>query len=339
MAAFLDESNGQVSLAFLAGTPIWHNTGNEITLEDQAQEAEEQVKIWIAKAGLPLLKTAPVLWLPEGAETLEAYQDRKVIYRPDTVTALSTMGAGYKVHQPQDMFEAFWRICDAAGLAMETAGVLGGSKKTWAQGASGLAMNIGNEKFVSRIVLAGSCDGSMASVAKAIKTCIVCSNTFQAAFGEDGKAVKQYHRAEFSEDAMLAGVLDLLDKEEAEAEHFEKEMNELFAEPMDLVRAEDFFFDLLRPRTEEQKAEDFEAVKRGETIKSPRGLDTIMECYKHAPGASPKTAFGLVQAATYYIDNERNQDNPDARLNSALFGQGVQFKQQAFAAARELIAA
>jgi phage/plasmid-like protein (TIGR03299 family) len=325
------DENGKVSMAYLVGTPRWHGLGNEV-------EPGEPVEVWAKAAGLDYrLAQAKVLFLPEGSDSLRAMDSREVIYRLDTLDGLSVMGNRYKVHQPEDMLGGFKRVCDELGFTMETAGDLQGGKRLWVAAYTGNETSIGGLPHRQRALLAGSCDGSLASTLKSTLNCTVCNNTMTWNLNGAGLAVRQFHSGEFNIDAMIQAAVAMDWQDLAEA--YENRMRELAKVPVGLENAETFFASLLSKKSPERLAAEKElAEKAGETVKKIRGLDSIMESYNFAPGAAPGTALGLVQAATHYVDHVRGKDN-DTRITSALFGQGETLKTRAFEAAQELVAA
>ena len=64
-----------------------------------------------------------------------------------------------------------------------------------------------------------------------------------------------------------------------------------------------------------------------------------MSCFKNGVGqnltTAKGTAWGLVNAVTYYVDHDRKSSNQSIRLDSAWFGSGAQLKEKAWNAAIE----
>jgi hypothetical protein len=71
-------------------------------------------------------------------------------------------------------------------------------------------------------------------------------------------------------------------------------------------------------------------------------LKKILQAYEHAPGqklaSADGTAWGLVNAVTYFTDHTRKAANNGTRVNSAWFGQSANFKRRAFDNAMKLVA-
>ena len=59
---------------------------------------------------------------------------------------------------------------------------------------------------------------------------------------------------------------------------------------------------------------------------TPR-MKQLMEVLEQAPGAQPDNAWGVLQAATYYVDHVAGKSN-DRRLTQAWFGKGAGQKEK-----------
>jgi hypothetical protein len=66
-------------------------------------------------------------------------------------------------------------------------------------------------------------------------------------------------------------------------------------------------------------------------------MTDLERVYQTAPGAAPGTAYGALQAVTHWVDHVRGK-NTDARVASALFGQGQALKARALNLAETLTA-
>ena len=310
---------------------------------------------WIEQAGFDWeIHTAPVKYSVNGASVV--MDGRRVLYRSDNLKALSVMSGRYRIVQPRDVMEFFRNITRDKGLTMETAGILKDGSVYWALAKTGQSSEINGDRTNGYVLLATSADGSLATIAKLTSVRVVCNNTLSfATRNKSGNEVRVKHNTDFDPQAAKRA-LDLVDFEASWA-NFTETMRRLGDIQVSEKQAKDYFAELLRPTGNRatprgnHNASDFTAllnapagfgVHKAETDKAPperviRGLSTLMECYRKAPGAVPGTAYGLVQGVTRYIDHERGKD-ANKRLASAWFGQGETIKQRAVSAALDLAA-
>lgn len=93
----------------------------------------------------------------------------------------------------------FYRdLVSVGGFELETAGVLRGGKKLWALAKTGQeTMLAGGDKVKAYLLLATSCDGSLATTAQFTSIRVVCNNTLQMAVGESKGAIRVPHSTTF----------------------------------------------------------------------------------------------------------------------------------------------
>ena len=308
------------------------------------------IETWIAAAGFDFdILEAMVKYEANGIPSI--MDNRFVLYRSDNHDALSIVSDRYQVVQPATVMEFFRDLCADFGFKLETAGVLKNGGMYWALAETPLNGEINGDTHKGYVLLATSCDGSLATHAKLTAVRVVCNNTLSLAMQrEGGKHVTIKHSTTFNP-AKVKQDLELVDFE-ASWGHFRETMENLGQIRVSDDRAKEFFADLLRPKAKPRQtlaAQNFNDLiqanatfgeHKATTDKAPveraiRGLDTLYECYQRAPGAAPGTAYGLVQGVTRYIDHERGK-NGDKRLQSAWFGQGDQMKQAAIEHATQL---
>lgn len=329
----LDMSNNRANMAYVGEKP-WHGLGVELS-------ADAGIDVWKREAGFDWeIQRAPVLYVQtdsDGNKTPRAMDGRDVLHRSDTGAPLSVVSERYETHQPGEIADFFDTVCRQHGLSMETMGMLAGGAKFWALAKINGDLTIAGDTHKAYLMLSTSCDGSLATSGQFQAVRTVCENTLNAALrNPEGKPVKVRHNTSFNPEKMIQA-LGFVDWDET-LTTFQTTMESLAETPVDLVKAEDFFGDLLRPRTELQKEADRQAKANGEKVRAIKGLDQLMTSYTSAPGAAPGTAYGLVQGVTHYLDHVRGKDN-ESRLNSSWFGQGANLKQIALDRARELVAA
>lgn len=345
-------ASGSAAMAFIGKTP-WHKLG-------VSMPANAPLEQWIEQAGFDWrIEQAPVTYVVQndaGEKRLATMDERFVLYRSDTRKALSVMSGRYQIVQPGTVMEFFRDITRDNGLTMETAGVLKDGSVYWALAKTGQEASINGDRHNGYVLLATSADGSLATIAKMTSVRVVCNNTLSfAAQNKGGKEVRVKHNTTF-DPARAKKSLDLVDFE-VSWENFTETLRRLADIPVTEKQATGYFEELLRPANHRAAPRgNFNASSFNQLLNAPagygyhdtptdkapveraiRGLSTLQECYRKAPGAVPGTAYGLVQGVTRYIDHERGKD-ANKRLASAWFGQGETIKQRAVSAALDLAA-
>jgi len=320
MAHLINVENGTASMAYVGRKP-WHGLGQELT-EDASLE------VWAQEAGMQydLLK-APLLFQPEGAAAYSKFDKRSAIYRSDNQRPLAVVSDSYKLVQPSEVLGFFKDLTEKQGFKLETAGVLKQGQTYWALARTGHEVRIaGTDVVKGYVLLATSCDGTMATTAKFTSIRVVCNNTLQLA-DSDGAGVKVYHSASFDE-AKVKAQLGLMDNA---WDAFADKAAELAKRKVSDQEAVSYLIKLMG-----------DAEKPLEQQPRPRELAAVLELFKgKAMGSDLKaadgTAWGLVNAVTEYVDHHKGrlQDN---RLANAWFYTGKNLKVQAFNDAMALAA-
>jgi phage/plasmid-like protein (TIGR03299 family) len=243
---------------------------------------------------------------------------------------------------------------------------LGEGAKYWALARTNLDDAIAGDRHDIYMLLATSSDLSMSTIARPTATRVVCQNTLSMALSRsDGKAVKVPHSTVFDPDA-IKQQLGLVDIDQSWST-FRERLATLADTEISPDLAREYFSELLRPTgvspvdrladrlatRGEHGAESFSDLLEGparlsatpskvKTDQAPperaiRGMADLERVYQTAPGAAPGTAYGALQAVTHWVDHVRGKDT-DARVASALFGQGQNLKARALDLAETLAA-
>jgi len=171
MAHKLDVSTGNYALAYVGETP-WHGLGEKLS-------EGESIETWLKAARLEWeLKRLPVQYLVDGK--LRTMEGRFVLARSDTNTALSVVSGDYNIVQPKQVIEFYRDLVDLYGYTLETAGALDAGRKVWALARTGRTAVIdkgGKDELAAYILLATSCDKSLATTAAFTSVRVVCQNT------------------------------------------------------------------------------------------------------------------------------------------------------------------
>jgi phage/plasmid-like protein (TIGR03299 family) len=322
MAHEIDSSTGQPAIAYVGEKP-WHGLGEK--LPDGAS-----IDTWLRAARLEWgLKRLPVQYLVDGR--LQTMDDRFVLVRSDTQAALSIVSGDYKIVQPKEVLEFYEELMSLYGYSLETAGALDCGRKVWAlarTGITGAADSGGQDELAAYVLLATSCDKTLATTAAFTSIRVVCNNTLFFAM-EDIKTerrpqVKVPHNLRFNADDVKEE-LGLMDKAWS---GFIARVHRMASCQMKPDAASSFFEDLL-------------LQKNGKPLsnRARREHEIIIALFASAPGqdlgSAKETLWGAVSAVTYYADHVRSGTGD--RLDSAWFGGGYALKEKAWVKANTLV--
>lgn len=318
------------TMAYTGQTP-WHQLGN-------ALPKKQPIEVWAEAAGMQWqIQETPVRYLatPAGdssslyGEAME-FADQKVLYRSDTKAALSVVGSRYKVVQPREVLEFYRDLSEVAGYELETAGVLKAGKKFWALARTGKeAVLKGNDLIKGYLLLATSCDGTLATMAMPTTIRVVCNNTLAIALSGGTGAIKVPHSTHFDALAVKrqlgVGVLQW--------DSFMYRMKTLSERKVKNHESMNYFLKVLC----QTDAHADPALG----LTNERALKKVQAMYEgHGRGAelaaAKGTAWGLLSAVTEFVDHERRARSQEYRLDSAWFGQGASLKQRALEHALQL---
>ncbi len=186
-------------MAYVGDVP-WHGLGNELS-------PQQPIEVWAEQSGMSfqILET-PVRFMAKSAGPLgsiKTFADQKVLYRSDTQDALSVVSNRYQVVQPSEVLEFYRDLTQVAGYELETAGVLKGGKKFWALARTGQSSALkGNDLVQGYLLLATSCDGTLATTATPTTVRVVCNNTLTIAVNGAVSAIKVPHNTRFDAQAV-----------------------------------------------------------------------------------------------------------------------------------------
>ena len=315
-------------MAYVGATP-WHRLGNQLP-------PKQPIEVWAEKAGMEWqIRETPVRYLTEQAGALGSilsFDDQKVLYRSDTKVPLSVVSSRYQVVQPKAVLEFYRDLTEVSGFELETAGVLKEGRKFWALARTGKSMALkGNDVVNGYLLLATSCDGSLATTATPTTIRVVCNNTLTIALNGASSAIKVPHSTSFDAQA----VKKQLGIAVSQWDSFMYSMKTLSERKVKNHEAMNYFLKVL---CQPDRALDQTAVLTNE-----RALKKVQSMYEgQGHGAellsASGTAWGLLNAVTEFVDHEKRARSQEFRLDSAWFGQGAALKQRALQHALQLAA-
>ena len=161
-------------MAYVGATP-WHGLGNRLT-------QKQPLEVWQREAGMNWqIQESPVHFKADtvgNLGTIQSFPEQKVLYRSDTKSPLSVVSNRYQVVQPREVLEFYRDLTEVSGYELETAGILKGGRKFWALARTGQTTALkGNDQVNGYLLLATSCDGTLATSATPTTVRVVCNNT------------------------------------------------------------------------------------------------------------------------------------------------------------------
>ena len=318
-------------MAYVGETP-WHGLGNQLP-------AKQPIEVWMDRAGMNwTIEEAPVQYVVSQSGPLSeicSFEDQKVLFRSDTKAALSVVGNRYHVVQPREVLEFYRDLTEVSGFELETAGVLKAGKKFWALARTGQETTLkGTDTVKGYLLLATSCDGTLATTATPTTVRVVCNNTLTIAVNGASSAIKVPHNTSFNAQA----VKRQLGIAVTQWDGFMYRMRTLAERKVKSHEAMNFFLKVLC-----QNANDTPGAKDSVALTNERALKKVQALYdgdgRGAELTAAKgTAWGLLNAVTEFVDHERRARSQEYRLDSAWFGQGAAVKRRALEHALQLVA-
>lgn len=311
------------TMAYVGQTP-WHGLGEQLP-------PKQGIDVWTRQAGMDWqIEAAPVHYAPGEALPARPYPDQRVLYRSDTHAPLSIVSGRYHVVQPREMLEFYRDLTEAADFELETAGVLKGGRKLWALARTGReAVLPGQDRVKGYLLLATSCDGTLATTVMPTSVRVVCNNTLRAALDTSVQAVKVPHRQKFDP----VQVKRQLGLAVSHWDRFIHGVKRLADRPVAPTEVEPYFRRVLGLPAA--------SASPDVPVAQARALQSLQALYGgEGRGAGLRaaqgTSWGLLNAVTEFVDHHRRALSAENRLDSAWFGLGAALKDRAFDEARLL---
>lgn len=315
-------------MAYVGATP-WHGLGSRLT-------EKQPLEVWQQEAGMNWqIQDSPVHFKSEAAGhlgSIHTFLEQKVLYRSDTKAPLSVVSNRYQVVQPREVLEFYRDLTEFSGYELETAGVLKGGRKFWALARTCQAVTLkGNDQVNGYLLLATSCDGTLATTATPTTVRVVCNNTLSISLNGATHAIKVPHSTRFDPRT----VKKQLGIAVSQWDEFMYRMRILAERRVQSKEALGFFMDVLCDTSPHDPIP--------EVLPNKRAMEKVQSLYEgKGRGAdllsARDTAWGLLNAVTEYVDHERRARSSEYRMDSAWFGQGAVIKQKALDAALQLVA-
>jgi len=316
-------------MAYVGQTP-WHDLGNPLP-------PKQPIEVWAQQAGMDwTICETPVRYMTEKAGSLGSimtFEDQKVLYRSDTKAPLSVVGGRYQIVQPREVLEFYRDLTEVSGFELETAGVLKAGRKFWALARTGKSTTLQRSDLVrGYILLATSCDGTLATTATPTSIRVVCNNTLAMALKGATSAtgaVRVPHSTTFDAQAVKKQLGIAVSGWDA----FMYRMKTLAERKVKTHESLNYFLKVMCQadvHADQAQLTNERALKKVQELYEGKGRGAEL-------GAAKGTAWGLLCAVTEFVDHERRARSQEYRLDSAWFGQGAAIKQRALDAALQLV--
>ncbi|MDF3840536.1 DUF932 domain-containing protein [Pseudomonas citronellolis] len=315
-------------MAYVGDAP-WHGLGSRLS-------PHQPLEVWQREAGMDWqILESPVHFKANVVGhlgSLHAFPEQKVLYRSDTQAPLSVVSQRYQVVQPRDVLDFYRELTQVSGYELETAGVLKGGRKFWALARTGQGAAIkGNDQVNGYLLLATSCDGTLATTATPTTVRVVCNNTLSIALDGATRAIKVPHNTRFDPQQ----VKQQLGIAVSQWDDFMYRLRTLAERKVTSKEVLSFLTTVLGDHSP--------SAQQTNGVPNIRAMQKVENLYQgHGRGSSLEsangTAWGLLNAVTEYVDHARRARSNEYRMDSAWFGQGAVIKQRALDAALTLVA-
>ena len=326
MSHDIDDSTGQPAMAYVGAKP-WHGLGEKLPVG-------QSIEVWRKAARLDwAIEMVPVQYQFEGKSRV--MPERFVLTRDDTGGALSVVSGDYQVVQPAEVLEFYRDLVAHRHYTLETAGALDGGRKVWALAKTGMVADVaGNaaDQLGAYVLLATSCDKSLATTVSFTSIRVVCQNTLGFAFNDMSANRRRHIKVEHSKRFDPESVKESLGLIDEAWSNFLARVNPMASLGLTDSMAQSFFESLFVSAD----------ASGGKPISVPKSREVyqMMSLYRSAHGQHLATAkgtlWGAVNAVTYYTDHVRATKTTE-RIDSAWFGSGAALKALAWLRAEELM--
>jgi len=254
--------------------------------------------------------------------------------RTDTLQMLGVVGSRYEVMQNKSAFTFFDAlVSDDSGIKYETAGALGNGERIFITAKMPDVIRIGRKDDIEEyIFLTTSHDGSGSIMAAFTPVRIVCNNTLNMALQNHSNAVYIKHTANAEQKLQEAARIISIS-------HNTSEILESMFNKWAKVRINDVELLKLIQLAMSPTKEVFKAVATNDSAfefssKFEEVCGQVFEYAMTSPTQQMETTagtlFGAYNAVTGYYQNVKSYKTDDAKINSILYGTGLDRTKKAF---------
>jgi phage/plasmid-like protein (TIGR03299 family) len=320
-----NEATGKHSF-FSVKEKAWHGLGQIVEGYPTSREA-----LQLAGLDFTVTKLPNIHRLADGKEIVS--DTSFFTYRMDNGAVLGDkVGKEYKIVQNINAFTFFDSIVGGDGIMYETAGALGQGEKIFITAKLPDYIKVGSDDLIEKyIFLTTTHDGSGSITAAFTPVRIVCQNTLSMALNNCSNVVKIRHtesaEQNLKEAHKIMGIsnklteqLDGIFNQWAKVSVTDKQVMQLIQQAMSPSKE---VLDNVRKGAKDELSTVFKNVCDNAFVYAMNSPTQQTETTKG-------TLFGAYNAVTGYFQNVKEYKEADDKLNSVLFGTGLQRSQAAF---------
>lgn len=231
------------------------------------------------------------------------------------------VGHGYVPTQNEAAFTFFTEFVEAGDASMETAGSLRGGQFVWGLAKLNRSFKLpGKDEVKGYLLCVCPHKKGRSLLFRSTAIRVVCANTLAMALGENRPEWRMVHRSIFDE-RMRQKAKETLGLSRERFDQFAEQARKLKTMQMSLRNHVEVLAPVFQPDMPVSSL-----IKDMDSFGN-RTMRRLMDVLKNAPGADPSTAWGTINAVTYYCDHLASR-SADKRLTNAWFGKTAQQKQK-----------
>jgi phage/plasmid-like protein (TIGR03299 family) len=311
------------TMAYTGAVP-WHGLGEKLEIDVSLDEFRRKAGLmWeVTKRPVQFGASNGHGWF-EQPPTL-SFKDKFVLARSTDDCPYAVVSGRYKPVQPKEIFEFFRDLLALHGMRMHTAGSLMNGARIWALAETGDSAFIkGVDRVDGYLLLSTSYDLTLSTLAQFTSVRVVCNNTLQQALENASGRVTIPHMSDFNPET----VKDELGIGHDQWSAFTAALNVMASIKLHSSQASDVLSKVF-------KIPEDPAIPFADRIHADNVFNLFDQQRFTGADLTGKTAWGLLNATTEYVDHYKRARNNGNRLNSAWFGTGASIKG---AALRELM--
>jgi phage/plasmid-like protein (TIGR03299 family) len=290
----------------------WHGLGTYI---EDAPSIDEM----LIRAGLDWSVTKEPMFTTVGDKKIEV-PGHFALRRSSDNRILDVVGNQWNPIQNEEAFEFFRDFVEAGDATMETAGSLKDGNYVWGLANLKTSFKLPGKDEVKGYLLVGlPHQQGKALIIRPTAVRVVCNNTLSMALRESVAEYRHAHRSDFGEDA-IKNAKEILGVSREQILEFGEQAKSLHQHKMDEAEVIRLIASVMAPKA------DADLMASDPTELTPR-MEAIIDAYYKAPGAQPGTAWGALNAVTYWTDHMASRTQ-DARLTNAWIGKTARQKEQ-----------
>ena len=317
----IDMSNGRENFAH-AGRKAWHGLGIAVAGLMTVREA-------LIAGGVDYEVEKRPIWAEDNGFATVAVPGHFATLRTDTMQPLGVVGSRYEVVQNRDALSFFDPALGENAAAIDCVGSLAGGKRAFILAKIPEIVEIVPGDAIERYLLfSNSHDGSSAVEVLFTPVRVVCQNTLSAALSgtKRGKAGRVSIRHTAGAKERLEAAHEVLAQEKDYFGKIHGAFEYLANTEVNRAQVASFVRDLFPAKADKTTG------KTKVSTKTRKRRQALVKAFETSPGAdmAGNTAWGLYNAATWFIDHERALPEGSDAWEASVVGSGVGLRQSAF---------